>query len=191
MSLFIENGLAIGIIGGLASTFALVFFLARRTGSSLAVLSGIVALTLVLLAVERFVESDREQVASAAEQAYGMVEANDVNGMLALVDPAAVTIRSDIQTLMPLIKVEKARPLGAVEIKVDATTNPPTAVSTSKAYLDGVHGSSAARVAYFNQQVDLKWVKQGDKWLLDGYTAYYEGKPIDAVGSARSNRAVP
>lgn len=190
MSLLTENGLAIGIIGGVASTVALVFFLARRTGGSLAVLAGVLAATCLLLVVERVVETDRELVATAVADVYAAVKSNDVAGVLALVDPAATTMRSDIQTLMPMIKVDKANPMGTVEIEVDAASTPLTAVSTSNAFLDGVHGSSGMRVAYFNQRVDLKWVKQGDKWLLDGYTAYYDGQPIDAVGSARSNRAV-
>ena len=190
MNVLTENGLAIAIIGGVACTAALVFFLARRTGGSLAVLAGVLAATCLLLLVERVIETDREQVATAVANVYNAVKANDVAGVLARVDPAATTIRSDIQTLMPMIKVEKANTIGTVEIEVDANSTPPTAVSTSNAFLDGVHGSSGMRVAYFNQRVDLKWVKQGDQWLLDGYTAYYEGQPIDAVGSARSNRAV-
>ena len=190
MNVLTENGLAIGIIGGVACTAALVFFLARRTGGSLAVLAGVLAATCLMLLVERVIETDREQVATAVANVYNAVKANDVAGVLALVDPAATSIRSDIQTLMPMIKVEKANTMGTVEIDVDETSTPPTAVSTSNAFLDGVHGSSGMRVAYFNQRVDLKWVKQGDRWLLDGYTAYYEGQPIDAVGSARTNRAV-
>lgn len=191
MTFFMENGLAIAVIGGLATTLTLVFFMARRTGGSLSALAAAVGATLVLLAIEWFVQTDREQIASAAEQAYRAVEANDVNGVLAVIDPTATTMRTDVQTLMPMIKVEKARTLGTVEIAIDDTTNPPTATSSSKAYLDGVHGKSAARVAYFNQQVDLHWVKRDGQWLLDGYTAYYDGRPIDAVNSARTNRATP
>jgi hypothetical protein len=191
MTFFIENGLAIAVIGGLATTLALVIFTARRTGASLAGLGAALAATLVLLAIEWFVQSDREKIVAAAEQAYAAVEANDANGVLAVIDPAATAMRSDVQTLMPLMKVEKARPLGTAEIVINEAANPPTAVSSSRAYLDGVHVQSGARVAYFNQQVDLHWVKKGDEWLLNGYTPYYEGKPIDAVSSARTNRAVP
>lgn len=191
MSFFIENGLAIAVIGGLATTMALVFFMARRTSGSLGAFAAAVGATVLLLAIEWYFESDREQIALAAEATYGAVEANDVNGVLAVVDPAATTMRSDVQALMPMMKVEKARSLGTAEIAIDDTVNPPTAVSSSKAYLDGVHEKSGARVAYFNQQVDLHWVKRGDQWLLNDYTPYYEGKPIDAVNSARTNRAVP
>jgi hypothetical protein len=191
MTFFTENGLAIAVIGGLAMTLTLVFFMARRTGGSLGALAAAVGATLLLLAIEWFVQTDREQIALAAAAAYGAVEANDVNGVLAVIDPAATTMRSDVQALMPMIKVEKARSLGSTEITIDDTVNPPTATSSSKAYLDGVHGQSGGRVAYFNQQVDLHWVKRGNQWLMNDYTPYYEGKPIDAVNSARTNRAVP
>jgi hypothetical protein len=191
MSFFIENGLAIAVIGGLATTLALVFFMARRTGGSLGGLAAAVGATLVLLAIERFVESDREQVETAVEQIYGAIEENNVNGVLALVDPNATAIRSDVQTLMPLVKVEKANSSRTIEVEIDETASPLTAGSSSRAFLDGIHVPSGARIPYLNQQVDLQWVKRGDQWFLTGYTAYYDGKPIDAVSSARSNRAVP
>src|SRR5690606_20429809 len=108
--------------GAVACTAALVFFLARRTGGSLAVLAGVLAVTCLLLAVEGVIETDREMVATAVDEIYAAVRANDVAGVLAHVVPdraetktpdlAAMRLRSDIQTLMPMIKVEKANPMG-------------------------------------------------------------------------------
>jgi len=188
MSLFIENPLAIVVLGGVLATLAGVVFLARRSGGSLLALVGVIAITLLLLVVERMLVSDAEQVEYGVEGALAAVEANNLEGVLAWIDPAATDVRGDVEALMPLVKVEKARSMGTVNIQFNG---PAQAVSSIRAFLDGVHGSSGMRVAYFNERVDINWVKVGDRWLINGYTAYYNDEPINAVSSARSNRPVP
>ncbi|MBA4105139.1 MAG: hypothetical protein C0485_05220 [Pirellula sp.] len=191
MSFFMENGLAIAVIGGLAITLTLVFFMARRTGGSLSALAAAVAATIVLLTIEWFVQTDREQVASAVHGIYAAVDQNDVNGVLALIDPSTTQIRADVQALMPMVKVENAGSGRNVEVMLNESATPMTATTTSRAFLNGTHVQTGHPVPYINQRVDMEWVKSGDQWLLKGYTAYFDGKPIDAVNSARTNRAVP
>lgn len=191
MTFFMENGLAIAVIGGLAITLTLVFFMARRTGGSLSALAAAVAATIVLLAIERFVQTDQEQVVSAVHNIYAAVDQNDVDGVLALIWLGAEGIRSDVKTLMPMVKVESAGSGRNVEVTLKESADPMTATSTSRAFLNGTHVQSGHPVPYVNQRVDMEWVKIGGQWLLNGYTAYFDGKPIDAVNSARTNRAVP
>ena len=191
MTFFTENGLAIAVIGGLAITLTLVFFMARRTGGSLSALAAAVAATIVLLAIERFVQTDQEQVVSAVHNIYAAVDQNDVDGVLALIWLGAENVRSDVQALMPSVKVENAGSGRDVEVTLNETADPMTATSTSRAFLNGTHVQSGHPVPYINQRVDLEWIKIGDQWLLNGYTAYFDGKPIDAVNSARTNRPVP
>jgi hypothetical protein len=92
---------------------------------------------------------------------------------------------------MPSVKVENAGSGRDVEVTLNETADPMTATSTSRAFLNGTHVQSGHPVPYINQRVDLEWIKIGDQWLLNGYTAYFDGKPIDAVNSARTNRPVP
>jgi hypothetical protein len=191
MASFVENPLALAVIGGIFGTFALIVFLARRTLGSLVVLGTVIGVTLLLIGVERLVVTDREAVASSVKAALAAVESNDLSAVLALVDPAAATVRADAQSLMPLVKVNKARSIGDIEVDVNDAADLPTARSRVRGFLDGVHSSSGMHVGYFNQQVDLQWIKRGDQWLINGYTAYYEDQPIDAVGSAISKRPVP
>ncbi len=190
MNVLLENPIAIGAVGALLATVALVVFLAKRSLASLVTLAGVVLMTLLGLSVERLVVTDREAVENTLAAVLEAVEANNVQGVLARIDPAAKQIRADAGALMPQIKVEKARSLGKVEVHVGAAKQPPDAACTFRAFLQGVHTKSGMQVAYFNQQVDIHWVKRGDDWLMDGYTAYYDGKPIDAVQSAAGNRPV-
>lgn len=187
----LENPILIVAVGAVAATIAMIVFLARRSLESLIALAGIVAFTLIALLVERYVVTDREQIRANLAETLAAIEANDLTSVLAQLDPAAKTIRSDASALMPQIKVEKARALGTVEVEVDHSRQPPTATCTFRAFLQGIHAKSGMQVAYFNQQVDIHWVIRNERWLMDGYTAYYDGKPINAVQSATGNRPVP
>jgi hypothetical protein len=189
MAILSENPVAIAVVGGLLATVALVVFLARRTTGPLAALVGVVAVSGILLLVERWVVTDREAVGYALEDMLAAIEENDLTRATAFVDSAAAGIKSDMEALMPQVKVEAAN-AGAVAVETSPNANPPTATSRFQAYLHGTHGSSGQPLAYINQRVDIEWVKRGDRWLVSGYTAYYDGQPIDAVSSARGNRPV-
>jgi hypothetical protein len=185
-----ENPVLIGVIGSLTAALALVVFLARRSLASLIALVSVVLFTLLGVLAERLVQTEREQVEASLDEVLTAIEANDLAGVLACVDPAAAKVRADASALMPQFKVEKARSQGSllIDVKVGA---PPAARSSFRCFLQGVHQRTGMQVAYFNQQVDVTWVKRGDRWVIDDYTAYYDGKPIDAPGSAAGNRPVP
>ena len=190
MTMLLESPLPIAVVGGLLATLALIVYFARRTGATFAALIAVIALTILLLVVERVVLTERERVEVALATMLDAIEANDLAGATALVDPAAAQIRRDIEALMPLMRVEAANS-AAEQITLDEAAQPPTATSQFQAYLRALHQKSGLPVAYVNQRVDLHWVKRGDRWLLEDYTAYWQGQPIDAVSSASSNSAVP
>ena len=190
MTFFTENGLGIAVIGGLAITLTLVFFMTRRSGESLGALAAAVAATIGLLAIEWFVQTDREQVAAAVHGIYGAIDRNDVDGVLALIDPGATQIRADAQAVMPQYKVENAGSGRNIEVTLNEAANPMTATSSSRAFVNGTH-AQAGHIPYVNQRVDLEWVKSGEGWLLTGYTAYHDGKPINVRASVNANRPVP
>jgi hypothetical protein len=186
----LENPIAIAVVGALLATVALVVFLSRRTTGPLAALIGILAATGLLLLLERWVVTDREAVEYALADMLTAIEANDLPAATAFADSAEPGIKSDMEALMPQVKVQTAN-AGAVAVETNPHANPPTATSHFQAYLHGTHGSSGQPLAYINQRVDIEWVKRGERWLVSGYTAYYDGQPIDAVSSARGNRAMP
>lgn len=189
MTWLAENPLPIAVAGALLAAFAALVFSARRNLGSLIALAGVVAATLLLLAVERLVVTEREKVESALAELLAAVEANDVPGALVWINPAAVDMRADAQALMPSVKVDQARAT-SVEVVLNEQANPLTATSRFRGKLLGLHTRLGTPITYVNQQVDVAWVKRDGRWLADGYTAYFDGKPIDAVGSARSNRPV-
>jgi hypothetical protein len=189
MSVLLENPLPIAVAGGLVALVALLVFLSRRSGASLAALAAIVAITLALVGVERFVVTDREQIEAETLGMADAIEANDVAGVLDHIDPAAATIRTDVEALMPQVKWSVAN-AASITVTLNEGADPPTASSRFRAFLQGIHSRSGMQVPYINQQVDMTWVNRDGRWLMDGYTAYHDGKPIDAVSSASANRPV-
>ena len=89
MTTILENPLPTIVVGGLAATMALIVFLARRNGASLAALASVVGVTLLLVLVERFVVTDREQVENALDGVLDAIDANDVAAAFDYIDPAA------------------------------------------------------------------------------------------------------
>jgi hypothetical protein len=190
MTVLLENPIAIAVIGGLLGLVGLVVFLSRRTLGAMIALGGILGATALLLVLERLVVTEPEAVENGVDAVLAAIELNDMDGVLEWIDPAATGMRANVQALMPIVKVSNAN-AAAVQVDVTPAANPPTAKAQFQAYLQGVHTSTGHSLIYVNQQVDMQWIKRGDRWLLQDYTAYYDGQPIDAVGSARGNRALP
>ena len=99
----------------------------------------------------------------------GTVEANDVPGVLSYLGPNATkALREDVETLMPLVRIERARIIGAPEIEV----SPDGASATAKcrgiimavSKRDGMKGGGDDRFV-------LEWIRSGDRWLLENYTS--------------------
>jgi hypothetical protein len=190
MSLFTEKPVALAVLGAICAIFPLLVFLSRRTLGSLFALAGVLVLTLGLILVERLIVTDREAILTQQQGVLAAVEANDLRKTLTYIDPAAAAVRSDAQTLMPQVKVNRARRLGDVEVKLDPTSNKADATTTFRGFLEGVHTGSGLHFGYMDQ-VDIHWAKQNEKWLITGYTAYHNNHPINAVSSIKSKRPVP
>ncbi len=190
MSLFTEKPVALAVIGGVAAIFPLLVFLSRRTLGSLFALGGVLVVTLGLVLVERLIVTDREAILTQQQGVLAAVEANNVPATLTFIDPNAANVRSDAQTLMPQVKVNRARRLGDVEVQLDPASTGAAATTSFRGFLEGVHTGSGLQFGYMDQ-VDIHWAKRNDKWLITGYTAYHNGQPIDAVNSVKSKRPVP
>jgi hypothetical protein len=191
MTTLFENPIPILVAGGLAVTIAIIVYVSTRSGAAFAAVVAAIALTLALLAVEHFVVTEREQVEDAVADVIAAVKANDMQGVLDHTDPAAAKVRAEVQSLMPEIKVNTASSSGRTDVTLDEGAQPLTATTRIVANLVGIHGKSGVQVLYLNQRVDMHWIKRDGRWKLDDFTAYYEGQPIDAAGSARGNVAVP
>ena len=171
MTYLAENALPIWACGAVALTMALIVYLQTRANGALAAMAAVVAITAALLIAERFIETPREAVERTLYELAAAVEANDVPGALGFLSPSANgQIRKDIETLMPLVKIERARLIGAPKVEVNYSADPLTAtvqcrglvVATDKR--NGIKGGA-------EDELIMNWVYHGDRWLIESYTA--------------------
>lgn len=191
MTAFLESPVPTLAVGGLAAVFAIVVFLSRRSLGTLVGVAVVLAVIAGMLVVERMVVTDREEVEAAVASVLAAVEANDVEGIVRWIDPQRTQIVADARALAPTIVVEKARATGGITITVEKAAAASQAHSRFRAFLNGTLRQGGAPIGYFDD-IEVDWENRGGAgWRITGYTAYYKGQPIDAVGSARGNRPVP
>jgi hypothetical protein len=164
MNYLAENSLPIWTAGAIALTMALVVYLQTRSNSSLGAMVGIVLIAAALLALESWLETPREAVERTLYELVNNVEANDVEGTLELISPAAMRLRSDVETLMPLVQIELANVVGSPEIEIIESRKPPAEVKAqvviqATVRRDGMKGT-------FGDKFVLGFDRAGDRWLL-------------------------
>ena len=186
MNVILENPLPIYAVGAVLATICGLAFLARRNLPSLLALLSVVGLTLLLALVERVVVTESEQVETTLYQLIADIEANDTDAVLSSIAPTATKMRADIEKLMPQADIKDSAAT-SVQIEVDTTSQPPTATSTFRGRIDGIHRRSGTRVFFFDR-VEISWTKQDEQWLAEGYAVQHKGKSINPVESLRKNR---
>jgi len=179
MTTLLEDPVPICAVGAVLATICGLAFLARRNLPSLMALVGVVLASLLLVLVEQLVVTDREEVETAVDELMLAIEENDLPAVVATIDPAAVEVRSDAESLMPQVRIEDT---GSSSLRVEVNTDAEgtTAVAKFRGKVDGIHKSSGQRVFYF-EEVHLFWIKRDQRWLVTDYRVHTEGMPIDAV----------
>jgi hypothetical protein len=184
MNWLAENALPIWMGGAVAFTMALIVFYQTRTNGALFGVLGVIVVTATLLLTEWLIETPREAVERSLYSLAATVEANDVAGALSCLAPSAsAELRHDAESLMPLVRIERARIIGAVQIDMAPNDNAATAhcraiiIAVNKQ--DGMKGGDDDRFV-------LQWVRRGDRWLLESYTSQKDWN--GAVGRRSTNK---
>jgi hypothetical protein len=171
MNYLAENALPIWAAGAVAATLALIVYLQTRTTASFLAILVILATAGLLLVTERLIETPREAVERTLYELADTVEANDVQGALRFLASTADTqIRRDVETLMPLVEIERANIVGAPIIEVEPGDNPDSATVTCRGFIvatlkqNGMKGGA-------DDELTMTWVRQGDRWLVEDYVA--------------------
>jgi hypothetical protein len=164
MNYLAENSLPIWTAGAVALTMALVVYLQTRSNSALGGMVAVVVIATALLALEAWIETPREAVERTLYELTNTVEANDVAGTLQLISPSATRLRSDVETLMPLVKIELANVVGSPEIEIMESRKPPAIVKAqvviqATVHRDGMKGT-------YGDKFVLGFDRAGDHWLL-------------------------
>ena len=124
MNWLAENTLTICMIGAVALAMAVFVYFQTRTNGALYGVLGVILLTAVLVLTSWLIETPREAVERSLYELAATVEANDVKGALGYLAPSAdPQLRKDVETLMPLVQIDRARIIGTPEIDLEGGTN--------------------------------------------------------------------
>jgi len=170
MNWLAENTLTILMIGAVALAMAVFVYFQTRTNGALYGVLGVILLTAVLALISWLIETPREAVERTLYELAATVEANDVKGTLGFLSPSAnPELRKDVETLMPLVQIDRARILGETEIELEGAKNDAARVKCRGVIFavnkkDGMKGGAEDRLV-------LKWVLRDGRWLLESYTS--------------------
>ena len=184
MTILLENPIPIYFVGAVLATLCGLTFLVRRSLRSLLALVGVVAVTVLLVMVERAVVTNREQIEEGVFGLIEVIEKNELPSVLARIDPAAAEVLSDAKTLMQLVKVEDTG-ASMLHVEFESDGEPQSAFSRFLGKIDGVHKPTGQRVFYFDE-VQLFWVKRQGQWLVESYRIQSNGTSVDAVDRVRT-----
>jgi hypothetical protein len=87
-------------------------------------------------------------VATTLQQVLDAIESNDVPGVLAHLSPQAGDVRTDAETLMPRLQIERANSAGEVVITLDDEQDPTQATAEFKGLIVATDKSSGMRGGY-------------------------------------------
>jgi hypothetical protein len=165
MNYLFESMLPVLVAGAIGLTIAVMVYLSTGTRGSQIAIGVVVALTLAGLLAEWWIETPREQVATTLQQLLDAIETNDVPGVLSYLSPQAGDVRSDAETLMPKLEIERANSAGEVEITLDNESNPTEATAKFEGFIVATDISSGMRGGY-NDGVTVIFERAGDRWLV-------------------------
>jgi hypothetical protein len=171
MSWLAENALPIWVCGAIALTMAAIVFLQTRENKALAGVVVVIAVTAALLAAEWLMETPRETVERTLYELAAVVEANDVAATLTYLAPTAdPELRSDVETLMPLVKIERARIISTPIIELENSPDPASAVVQCRGFILAVNKRDGMKGGQ-EDHLTMTWIRRGDRWLLESYTS--------------------
>jgi len=164
MNWLAENALPIWAVGAIALTMAVIVYLQTRTNGALVAVGVVIATTALLLLAEWLMETPREAVKRTLYRFAAAVEANDVPETLSFVSPAARRLRTDVESLMPLVRIELANVVGNPEIEIDESRRPQAMVKfqcvlQATVKRDGMKGTYADKFV-------VGFERAGEQWLL-------------------------
>jgi hypothetical protein len=171
MNWLAENTLAIFMIGAVALAMAVFVYFQMRTNGALYGVLGVALLTAVLVLISWVIETPREAVERSLYNLAATVEANDVKGALSYLAPSAdAQLRKDVETLMPLVQIDRARIIGTPEIALAGGANISSATVKCRGVILAVNKRDGMKGGAEDHLV-LKWILQDKRWLLESYTS--------------------
>jgi len=171
MDFLLESEIVVGLVGLLIS--AMLIYVGLRLAQSRVWLAGVaaLALTLILVAVGFWVETDREQIRRSMNEIAIALRDNNHERVFSYFHPNATAGILQVKTELPQYTFKSARVTRVIDVSVNSSTQPPTAVSefiaSVKVMLNNPSLYDGPRDA--RRFIKVYWMKKNDRWLVRDY----------------------
>lgn len=170
---FLESPIAVAAVGVFCVVLAAIPYLQTHSRWSVARLALTTTLAIAAMIGERLWVTPKERVRSELSAMFAAIEGNDLVTVLTHIDPAAAEVRSDAESLMPRLRVERAGQGGDVRVELP-TGN--TATVALKPLIKVVDKRSGATVGYYDD-LTIDFARRGERWLVVDYRPATEWSP--------------
>jgi hypothetical protein len=152
---------------GVAAVGIIIALLKTGRGLYLTWLGGVLLLALAVIAIERYVVTDRELVEDTLYGAAAALEANDVEAVTSYLAAAGEALEREVRSRMRTMEVREARIISDLRIELSPLEIPPKATAT---FLGRVQFKpSSVPLEQFMGRFKIQLVKEGDRWLVQSY----------------------
>lgn len=159
------------LIGLVLEIVLAVMVVASGRGRLLGAMIGVLVVTLGLVAVERFVVTEREEVALALDAVAAALTTNDFSQVLAHVSQSksAAPTRAAAQANLGRVVIRTAEVGSDLKIDLQTEAQPPTATARFVARFSGSDKSGQASFDKYVQRLEVNLVKEDGQWRIATY----------------------
>ena len=170
MSWLFEDPTTLIVAGLLIEGLLVVALVKSGRGLLILAMVGVLILMGLGLLVERLVVTEREQIEATLDGVTTALEANDVEGVLRYIDPAASGMRSSVRAALAGAHITDAR-IYDLEVEMDHLSNPPTAQAEFTGRVKGNYRGEAPAggEGILLRKFTVDFRREGDRWLITAY----------------------
>ncbi len=129
----------------------------------------VLAITLGMLALERMVVTQTEEIENALHAAESALETNDPPAVLALFTQTSPR-RNQVESALKRFHVRNAHVGRDLEIATNALTNPPSARAFFTGRIEGADARGEVPYEQMIQKFTVTLHREGDQWLIHDFT---------------------
>ncbi len=182
MTILFEDALTVFFVGVLAEAMLLLTFFYTRRWQTLAGMVAVAIITVGALAVEALVVTDREEIELQLDRGARAFVRGDVDSVLALIAPEALTTRQRVLVVLEHIKFHWIK-IRDLEVAVNRLTSPPTAEARFQVFFQFEDRAGVYPYRYDEVGLVLEFILTDQGWRITGHIEVYEVRSLRRQGT--------
>ena len=142
-----------------------------QSGQKPALIAAIMALilTIVAIAIERYVVTDSEQIKATLRQVAADVESNDIDRVIQHIHPYEEGVKALVRVTLPTVTFDEVRITKIHNVTVNAGFEPKQAIAEFNVVVIGSRGRFPDKQRY-PRFVTVTFIQHDERWLISHVT---------------------